>query len=109
MYYYNQRLALASLFQNKKIKIVCFEKVNNSSHYTIYYSVPYSSVIAVRDMIILEKCEFSNRENTVKVMKIIDRGLSYYIAFLLRSLDLINATLHILQIFVFIKRKALRR
>ena len=70
----------------RQFEIVGLERGNNGCNCTIYHSVPCSSVVAVRDIIILEKCELEDGEHAVKAMKIVDRYPTCYVAFLLWSL-----------------------
>ena len=70
----------------RKFKIVGLERGNNGRHCVIHHATSCGSVVAVGDMIMLEKYVLKDREDTAKVMKIADRYPTYYIAFLPQSL-----------------------
>ena len=70
----------------RKFEIAGLERGNNGCHCAIHHSVPCGSVVAVRDVIMLEKCKLDDREDAVKAMKIVDGHPTCYVAFLPRSL-----------------------
>lgn len=78
----------------KKFEIVGSEKGNNGCHCAIHHSVTCGSVVAVGDVIMLEKCELDDGEDAVKAMKIADGNPTCHVAFLprslLKSVDLLN-------------------
>ena len=78
----------------RQFEIIGLERGNNRCHCTMYYSVPCGSVIAVGDIIMLEKCQLEDGEDAVKVMKIVGGHPTCYMAFLPRSLLKYDNLLH---------------
>ena len=70
----------------RQFEIVGLERGNNGRHCAIHHSVPCGSVVAVGDIIMLEKYQLEDGEDTVKAMKIVDGHPTCYVAFLPRSL-----------------------
>ena len=70
----------------RQFKIAGLERGNNGCYCAIYYSVPCSSIVAIGDIIMLEKFQFKDGEDTTKVMKIVDGYPTCYVVFLPRSL-----------------------
>ena len=67
----------------RQFEIVGLERGNNGYHCVIHHSVLCSSVVAVRDIIMLEKYQLEDRKDAIKAMKIIDGHPTCYVAFLL--------------------------
>ena len=78
----------------KNFAIASLERGNNGRHCAIHHSVPCGSVVAVGDIIMLEKCELEDGEDAVKAMKIVDGHPTCHVAFLPRSLLKYDDLLH---------------
>ena len=78
----------------KKFEIIGLERGNNGRHCAIHHSVPCGSVVAVGDIIMLEKCKLEDGEDAIKAMKIVDGHPTCHVAFLPRSLLKYDDLLH---------------
>ena len=70
----------------RQFEIAGLERGNNGRHCAIHHSVPCGSVVAVGDIIMLEKYELDDGEDAMKAMKIVDGHPTCHVAFLPRSL-----------------------